>query len=824
MHQIIHLNRDWIYADNFHEDYLSQEISNGISVDLPHTNIILPFNYFDEKAFCFISTYQKKYYFGDEFNDKRIILTFEGVMAYAEVYINGRIAKSHKGGYLPFSVDIRPFINLNKENLITVIVNSNELDDIPPFGGVIDYLTYGGIYREVHLTIIDNESLNDVKIITSGTTKISFDIQATLNKDKNYTIVVSILNPSKEVIKKETYKNINQNSLKFVMSNIVASEWNLETPTLYTLSLELYDGMELIDEISQRFGFREVEFRKDGFYLNKKKIKLIGLNHHQSYPYVGYAMPKRAHYNDVKMLKYDLGVNIVRMSHYSHSKHFLDACDEMGLLVFSEIPGWQHVSSKPSWREVVKQNVEEMINRDFNHPSIIIWGVRINESKDDDELYEETNNIARKLDPTRPTGGVRNFEFSSFKEDVYTYNDFSHDGGSLILKNPNDVAPKNAPYLVTEHNGHMFPTKSFDNEERRAEHALRHLRVINTMMGNDRISGAIGWCMNDYNTHQEFGSGDRICYHGVNDMFRNPKYAFYSYASQSDHKVVLQPLTTHNNGDYDASFSKGTYILTNCDYVDFLKNDVFIGRFYPDRKSFPHLKHPPILIDDFIGESINKEEHRFSKNDLNNIKNLLNELLKYGGPNNLPLFSKLKAYALIKKNKLSYKDVEELYGKYVANWNEKDPIYEYIGYIKGKEVKRVTIGKSVFSDVIVEADDYELEEAETYDVTRIVVKYVDQFGNPLHYSFEPILITIDGPLALIGPASISLMGGVAAFYVRTMNKTGEAIINVGNDRFVKEIKINVSIKDEEVNQEQPKKTLSRFTTIFRSKELTQTKE
>ena len=124
------------------------------------------------------------------------------------------------------------------------------------------------------------------------------------------------------------------------------------------------------------------------------------------------------------------------MSHYSHSTHFLDACDELGLLVFSEIPGWQHVSEKRSWRDVVKENVEEMINRDFNHPSIIIWGVRINESRDDDELYEETNKLARELDPTRPTGGVRNFEHSSFKEDVYTYNDFIHDGGNNALRNP----------------------------------------------------------------------------------------------------------------------------------------------------------------------------------------------------------------------------------------------------------------------------------------------------------------------------------------------------------------------------------------------------
>ena len=269
--------------------------------------------------------------------------------------------------------------------------------------------------------------------------------------------------------------------------------------------------------------------------------------------------------------------------------------------------------------------------------------------------------------------------------------------------------------------------------------------------------------MNDYNTHQQFGSGDRICYHGVNDMFRIPKYAFYAYASQSDNTPILKPLNTHNNGDYDASFTKGTYILTNCDYVEFYKDDTFIGRFYPDKKQFPHLKHPPVLIDDFIGESIYQESNRFSKKDLDTIRKILNDVLAYGGPYNLPLLTKIKAFAFIKSRKLSFKDLEELYGKYVGDWHNQYPVYEYIGYIKGREAKRVTIGKSYFSDALVKADDDELVEGDTYDVTRVVVTYLDQYGNPLPYSFEPVLITIDGPLAIIGPSSISLLGGSAAF-------------------------------------------------------------
>jgi beta-galactosidase len=817
MHDIINLNYNWTYLQDFKEEYLEDINIDGNMVNLPHTNIELPFNYFDEKDFCFISTYIKKLFIKNELQNKHLMLTFDGVMAYAEVYINGRFATSHSGGYLPFSVDIAPFVKYNEQNTILVIVNSKELADIPPFGNVIDYLTYGGIYREVYIEVLDKEYLGSVKITTYDTTKITFDVNAKLDATKNYTIVASILDSEEQILKKETYKNIDKDSLKFTMNNIVASYWDLDDPTLYVLSLDLYDQDKLLDNLKQTFGFRTVAFKKDGFYLNNKKIKLIGLNHHQSYPYVGYAMPRRVQQQDVKILKNELGVNITRMSHYSHSKHFLDECDRLGLLVFSEIPGWQHVSNKPAWREIVKQNVKEMINRDYNHPSIIIWGVRINESKDDDELYLETNKIAHELDNTRPTGGVRNFAHSSFNEDVYTYNDFVHNGGEVALQDPKNIAPKNVPYLVTEHNGHMFPTKKYDNEKRRAEQALRHLRVINAMMGNERIAGSIGWCMNDYNTHQQFGSGDKICYHGVLDMFRLPKYAAYTYASQSDIKPVLQPLTTLNSGDYDASFINEVYILTNCDYVEFYKNDTFISRFYPDKHNFPNLKHPPVLIDDFVGESINQEIGRFSETDVKSFKELINATQRYGGPNALPLKMKLTIALLMKKYKLTYKDLEELYTKYANNWGE-DSIFEFVGFIKGKEVKRITMGRSVFKDAIVTADDYELFEDETYDATRVVIKYVDQYGNPLTYAFDPLLITIDGPLQVIGPSNITLTGGSGAFYVKTIGKEGEAIINIGNDRFVKEIKIKVNLKKEEVKIE-TKKNTNRFTTFFKNKDL-----
>lgn len=166
--------------------------------------------------------------------------------------------------------------------------------------------------------------------------------------------------------------------------------------------------------------------RKDGFYLNGKKLRLRGLNRHQSYPYVGYAAPASMQIFDADILKKELGVNAVRTSHYPQSQDFIRRCDEIGLLVFTEFPGWQHIGDE-EWKRQAVQNLKEMIVQYRNHPSIILWGVRINESQDDD-VFTETNRVAHELDDTRATGGVRMLKKSHLLEDVYTYNDFLHDG------------------------------------------------------------------------------------------------------------------------------------------------------------------------------------------------------------------------------------------------------------------------------------------------------------------------------------------------------------------------------------------------------------
>lgn len=574
--------------------------------------------------------------------------------------------------------------------------------------------------------------------------------------------------------------------------------WDIDNPNLYTLNVRLIKNQVTLDCLTETFGFRIAEFKTDGFYLNNKKIKLRGLNRHQSFCNVGYAMPKSMQEKDAEILKYELGTNVVRTSHYPQSRHFINRCDEIGLLVFTEIPGWQHVSENEEWQKLVLKNTEEMILRDRNHPSIILWGVRINESSDCDELYTKTNNLAHLLDPTRATGGVRNFAGSTILENVYTYNDFVHTGKNKPLEKANKISKsKKIPYLVSEHSGHMYPTKRFDHEVKRIEHALRHMRILNEMYGSNRISGAIGWCMFDYNTHKDFGSGDRICYHGVMDMFRIPKLAAYVYSSQQEDIPVMEVASNMEIGDYAGGQLGKVNIFTNCDYVKFYKNDEYIGKFYPDRKTYKYVPHPPIVISDFVGKAI-EENERFNPKDAEMIKEVLLAGMTYGM--SLPIKYKMKALYLMIKTKITPKEALDLYGRYIGNWGGNIMTYRFEGYTGNKLVKTVT--KTALKEARLEAavDSYDLIEDNTYDVTRVVLSAVSENGNLLNYASDPIWIETEGPIEVIGDKLLSLKGGAVGFYIKTIGQSGKAKIKIMTSNLGRcELEFNVvKIKEQQI--------------------------
>ncbi len=362
--------------------------------------------------------------------------------------------------------------------------------------------------------------------------------------------------------------------------------WDLETPQLYRVRVRLLLGAQLADQDERRFGFRSARFTEHGFELNGRTVKLRGLNRHQTFPFVGGAMPARVQRRYAQILRQQLKCNIVRTSHYPQSRHFLDACDELGLLVLEEMPGWQHIGDA-AWKDLAVDNLRRMIRRDWNHPAIVLWGVRINESSDDHDFYTRTNALAHELDPIRQTGGIRAFAESELLEDVFTLNDFGYP-----LK-----APNHPRYLNTEFVGHTYDTKPIDNADRLMEHVFRHARVHDQLGSNPQYAGGIAWCAFDYNTHRDFGSGDRVCYHGVMDIFREPKRAAGFYRSQCNpsEEIVLEPAIHWTPSD-QAGGTSTLVVCSNCDHLKVYVADKLLWEGGPDRAQFPHLPQAPFVF------------------------------------------------------------------------------------------------------------------------------------------------------------------------------------------------------------------------------------
>ncbi len=765
MRKTTSLNFGWLYTRKEAGKALCDHDETTMEmVDIPHNNIKLPFNNLNEKSFQFTSIY-KKHLDLNPSDNKRYFINFEGVAHRSTIYLNHKFVFTHDCGYTPFTVEITNYA-LQGQNVLEVLVESDSSLNQPPFGKTVDYLTYGGIYREVSLIETAKTYIQDVNIKTRSLLK-NPEVEIKVTSDGQKRIDVEIFDEDKMIFKNSYHPQENiKISYPFVL-------WDLENPKLYGIKIILDDE----DTYEIKTGFREIEFRKNGFYLNGKKVKIIGLNRHQMYPYAGYAMPKNVQRKDAEILK-TLG-NAVRTSHYPQSRHFLDACDELGLLVFIEAPGWQHIGDD-TWKEHYKQSVKDMIISNKHHPSIVIWGVRVNESGDDSSLYNQTNELARSLDD-RPTGGVRCFSFSEELEDVYTYNDFFHNGTNDYLKNIDEVVSSDIPYLITEFNGHMFPTKTIDNSKRLLEHALRYAGIFNEIEGNDRIAGGFGWQFVDYYTNKEFGSGDGICYHGVCDVFRMPKPAAKVLESQLAEEPYLEVLHGSDIGDFDCGFINAFHVASNCEHIDLYQDDRHVSRFFPRKDLYPNLKAPLYIIDDLFGDDLLNEG--YSKDEAKEIAKIALEIAKRGG---IDKITKADSFHGAKA-----KEAWDLYGKYIANWGSDAFTYRFVGSHKGKTITKI-IGPYESYEYEILADETELTIADTYDATRIAIKAIDNNGNIRKYCFDSFKISAEGAIEIIGEEYISLIGGQRSIWVKT-KKPGPGLLKFENNHYKKTIGFDVKI-------------------------------
>jgi len=430
----MNINNDWLYLEN-HTSNLSeaQKNSNWVSLNLPHTWNAEDATDLSPGYRRDASWYQKKLNIPQIDKNRRYSLYFEGSNITTQVYVNGKEAGSHIGGYVGFTIDITNFIKEGNNDIFVRVDNSYDIEIIPSQKS--DFFIYGGITRDVWLVSKYKNHIEDVKITTPHVSAKNASVQiissiVNAENSKDLSLTLTLKNPKGKKIVSKTIP-VSDKTSKITFENIKNPElWDTENPNLYTLTVLLSEKKQIKDSINEKIGFRWFEFKDHGpFYLNGKRLLIRGTHRHEEQAGVGAAMSNAQHRSDMESIK-KMGANFVRLAHYPQDPEIYKACDELGILVWDELPWCRGGIGDALWQTNAKNMLNEMINQNFNHPSIIIWslGNEINWLPDfpDGDNAERTNifltelnTIAHKLDPSRKTA-IRKYYEGSHIVDVFS--------------------------------------------------------------------------------------------------------------------------------------------------------------------------------------------------------------------------------------------------------------------------------------------------------------------------------------------------------------------------------------------------------------------
>jgi beta-galactosidase len=753
------LNGDWSFGGPLKDDTeRSQLHENALShVTLPHCVCQLSWQDWDPAAWEHVWLYRRNFLLPPEFRSRRVFLRFDGVMVGASPSINGHVLKGHLGGYLPFQYEITNWLK-GGDNVLAIAVDSR-WKNVPPEGSPkgprsIDYLEPGGIFRPVNLYAVPKIFISDVfakpvNVLDSDRrVEVACSIDTAVSISNPIHIETELMDGSRVISRERKFLKLEagrKTEVALTLSNLGnIALWDSNHPRLYDVVTTLSMLGKPVHQYRVRTGFRDARFEADGFFLNDRRVQLFGLNRHELYPYVGGAMPTRVLRRDAEILRREFNCNVVRCSHYPQSESFLDACDELGLMVWEEIPGWQYVGDA-AWKELAVRDVADMVSRDRNHPAIVIWGVRVNESQNDPALYVRTKEIAHSLDDSRPTSGsmtpssTRNWQ-QEWHQDVFAFDDYhSAPDGSVGIRDP----LPGVPYMLAEAVGQFNYSrgKGFDAHYRRngdaalqEAQALRHAQAHEKGMSLRRCAGIIAWCGFDYGSLLNSYRG--VKYPGVADVFRIPKLGASFYQAQMNPKI--RPVIIPNfYWDFGPETPRGpgqnAAIFSNCDRLEIAVNGKPFTVAKPDRAAFPHLQYPPFFCDLRMDGSSRPE-------------------LRIDG---------------------------------------------YIGHV-------LALSRSFSSDrnkdqFYLGADDRELI-GNGSDATRLVFKTVDQFGALRPFTGGEVAFELTGPGMIVGenPFRLDDTGGVGAVWIKAVAKSsGLVIVTAGHSSLGKR-SVEIKIRPEHV--------------------------
>jgi beta-galactosidase len=725
--------------------------SGFASVTLPHTVVPLSWQDWSPAAWERVWVYRKHFDAFDAFGafgasgaaglaGRRVFLDIGAALTHSTVTLNGTEVGDYFGGYLPASCEITGVLQ-PAGNVLAVRLDSTFNLNVPPDRPApqrstsVDFWQPGGIYRDVRLRVVPEAFLTDVfakpvNVLDAAARQVV--VQATVDAAAALggTVEVAVSLRDDDVVIAAGRAPVvitgpGQATVTVTLSGLGdITLWDLDEPKLYQVAAALRVDGRRRHEHRVRIGFREATFAMDGFYLNGRRVQLLGVNRHQFFPFAGGAMPARVQARDAEIIRRELNCTMVRCSHYPQSEAFFDACDELGLLAWEEAPGWGYLGDE-AWLALASRDVGQMIVRDRNHPSIVIWGARLNETPNNVPFYTSTNALAHALDDSRPTAGaMAGMRLTTdYEQDVFAENDYSSVTDAAGDKQPSLEPPVDGvgrPYLVTEAVGTLSGPARFyrrtDPQAVQQGQAAAHARVHAIAAADDRYCGLLAWSGIDYPS----GSGGNVYrgvkYTGVVDLFRVAKPGAAIYQAQLDPRVrpVIAPAFYWDFGRVSPVTSlPGAMICANTDRLEVYVGGSHFASVTPDSGEYGSLAYPP-----------------------------------------------------------SFVDFREVDGSLL-------PDLRIDGYLGSELVaSRSLASDPSFDSLWLSADDDEIA-GDGVDATRVAFRAVDRYGAPRPYVTGQVALGVEGPAVLVGdnPFDFAAAGGVGAVWIRSL-PGAEGIVSV----------------------------------------------
>ena len=582
---------------------------------------------------------------------KKLFLHFEAIMGKSKVFVNGKLLTEHFGGYLPVIADVTDVLDWNGDNVIAVWADNSDDPSYPPGKAqdVLDYTYFGGIYRDCWLIAHNNVFITDPNYeneVAGGGLFVAFgkvsdalaEVQLKIhvrNATKNPfsgRVEYMLLQPDgTEVARLSDKIQVKAGRATTVSDRMPVKQpmlWTPSTPTLYNLLVRVLDKEgNVIDGYRRRIGIRSIEFKgKDGFFLNGRPYgkPLIGANRHQDFAVVGNAVANSIHWRDARKLK-DVGMEIIRNAHCPQDPAFMDACDELGLFVIVNTPGWQFWNDAPEFAQRVYSDIRNVVRRDRNHPSVWLWEPILNETWYPADFAKNTRDIVDAEYPypycysgsDSEARGHENFPVyfahpanmqDASKEIDPTKTYFTREWGD----NVDDWSSHNSPSRVARNWGEQ-PMRV------QAQHyACPYYPVTSYDVLHKQSPQHVGGCLWHSFDHQRGYHPDPF-YGGLMDVFRQPKYSYYMFMAQrpavkNDRNAGSGPMVyiAHEMTPFSG---KDVTVYSNCDEVRLTFNKGGKTYTYKKDKNRPGMPSPVITFPDVYDFMVDKAFSRTQKQD-----------------------------------------------------------------------------------------------------------------------------------------------------------------------------------------------------------------